>query len=53
MEMPGGKHQGKEMHEIPSDYLKWVSENWSQENVAEAADEEWNFRERNRTHFYD
>ena len=27
MKMPFGRHKGKELSEIPPDYLEWISEN--------------------------
>ena len=48
--IPYGKFKGKEMHEIPSGYLRWVAENLG-ETLACAADEEWRWREKNRQHW--
>ncbi len=48
--MPYGKFKGKEMHEIPSGYLKWLAENFG-EFVAVAADKEYQWREKNRQHW--
>lgn len=48
--MPYGKFKGKEMHEVPSGYLRWVAENLG-EFLAVAADEEWQWREKNRQHW--
>ena len=42
--MPYGKFKGKEMHEIPSRYLKWLAENVGG-TLAVAADEEWRWRD--------
>jgi len=52
-EMPFGKHQGKKFYEIPSDYLKWAAENIDNEDIACAADDEWQHREHYGQHFYD
>jgi len=53
MKMPAGKFRGKEMHEISSPYLKWVAENWDDDEVASAADEEWQHREHYNAHIYE
>lgn len=53
MEMPWGKHRGKDIEDVPSDYLKWLAENCDNEPLAVAADEEWDFRERTNTHIYE
>lgn len=54
--MPRGVHKGKKIEEIPSDYLKWMAENWSEGTTADkllcgAADQEWNWREKHNEHF--
>ena len=51
--MPKGKFEGKLIVDIPSDYLRWVAENWEDDIIATAADEEWNFRQDNNSHFYE
>ena len=51
MEMPFGKYKGKMMHEIPSSYIRWVSENWENDKVASAADREWQWREKHNKHW--
>ncbi len=48
-----GKHRGKDIEDIPSDYLKWLSENCDFEDVAEAADEEYQYREKFNCHHWD
>ena len=53
MKMPWGKHKDKNMEDIPSNYLLWLAENCDNERIAEAADEEWQFRERHNEHFYE
>ena len=50
--MPYGKFKGKEMHEIPSPYLKWLAENVG-ETLAVAADEEWRWRDTMQQHWED
>lgn len=45
--MPFGKHKGKTMEEIPSDYLKWISESFMEPKdfkIMQAAVKELNFR---------
>ena len=44
--MPNGKFRGKAMQEIPSKYLRWVAENYKNDTVAAAADNEWQWREK-------
>lgn len=51
--MPFGKHKGKDIEDIPSDYLKWVAENVDDEDICCAADEEYSWREAWNKHFYE
>lgn len=52
--VPFGKHKGKTLEEIPSGYLKWMFEApISDEDLALEAEEEYAFRERNGSHFWD
>ena len=53
MIMPWGKHKGEEIVDLPSDYLHWLAENCEHDNIATAADEEWQWREDSNLHFYD
>lgn len=53
MKMPWGKHRGKDIEDVPSDYLLWLAENCDTEKIAVAADKEWDFREKTNTHFYE
>lgn len=53
MEMPWGKHKGKDIEDVPSDYLRWLAENCDNERIAIAADEEWDFREKTNSHTYE
>lgn len=53
--MPYGKHRGKPIHTIPSNYLKWVAENWNEKDVmkkriVEECDKEYQFREKYNCH---
>ena len=51
MIMPWGKHVGKDMEDIPSSYLKWLAEKCDDDEICEAADQEYQFREEHRRHF--
>jgi len=51
--MPVGKYEGDKIESIPSDYLKWLAENWADEIICEAADEEYRRRTDYGDHFYD
>lgn len=51
--MPYGVHKGKTMNDIPSDYLKWVAENFDDEDICCAADEEYQSREHYNAHWYE
>lgn len=48
--VPYGKFKGKKYYEVPSGYLKWLAEN-AGEYVAIKADEEYQWREKNRQHW--
>ena len=51
--IPFGKHKGKTLEEIPSDYLKWMFEApISNEDLALEAENEYAFREKNGAHFW-
>ena len=49
--MTYGAYAHKSMEEIPSNYLKWVSENWDDEDIRDAAEKEYEFRSLWKTHF--
>jgi hypothetical protein len=49
--MPYGAFKGKKMHQIPSRYLHWVAENFEDEEICVAADEEWCWREKYNEHW--
>lgn len=53
MKMPFGKYKGMRIEDIPSDYLRWLASSCDSENIAEAADEEYNWREEYGEHFWD
>lgn len=50
MRMPWGEHKGKEIHELPSGYLKWLAEKCDNDIIAEEADEEYQHREHYNAH---
>lgn len=57
MHMPFGKFAGEDIEDIPSDYLRWFIDNIDAdssflEEVINACDDEYNFREKHREHFY-
>ena len=54
--MPAGKFRNIPMSLIPSSYLRWVAENWSEDTkrdkeICIAADKVWQWREVNGYHF--
>lgn len=47
--MPCGKHIGKKISKLPSNYLKYVAENWHERSdldklIIKEADDEYQFR---------
>jgi hypothetical protein len=48
--MPWGKHKGTPIGNLPSSYLKWLAENCENEQICEAADEEYRWRTDNNCH---
>jgi hypothetical protein len=47
-----GKHKGKTIEEIPSGYLKWIEGNIeNNDELVEAAHDEYEFRTKWKTHF--
>jgi hypothetical protein len=48
-----GKHKGKMICDLPSDYLKWMIENVEEDYLSNAAESEFKFREKWGTHFYE
>lgn len=58
MIMPCGAFKGKDIELLPSRYLRWVAENWKETTsrdkaICQAADQEWQFREKMGCHFDD
>jgi len=45
MLMPWGKHLGTDIEDLPTDYLKWLAENCDDDEICEAADEEYRCRQ--------
>ncbi len=53
--MPYGKFKGQDIASLPSDYLRWVAENWNERTeqdrkICEMADQECQFREKHNLH---
>jgi len=48
--MPWGKHKNEAIEDIPSSYLKWLAENCEDNDIQEAAEAEYEFRQDNRSH---
>ncbi len=53
MIMPFGDFINQDLEDIPSGYLKWLSENCHNEDIAIAAGEEYEYREKWNKHFWD
>jgi len=51
MIIPFGKYIGEDLEDIPSSYLKWLAENCEDEDICEAADEEYRWRTNSNKHF--
>lgn len=51
MIMPWGRYQNTDLEDIPSSYLRWLSENCDDDEICQAADEEYQWREDNKGHF--
>lgn len=55
MKVHFGKHRGKDIEEIPSDYLRWLvlkCDN-ADSDLIEEAEKELSFRDRWKSHFYE
>ena len=55
IKMPYGKFKNQYIDKMPSGYLKWIAENWSENNarnkvIIKAADNEWQYREKYNCH---
>ena len=53
MIIPFGKYKGTNIEDLPSSYLKWLAENCDNDEICEAADEEYRWRKDNNGHFED
>lgn len=51
IKMPYGAFKGKTVDELPSGYLYWVAENFKDDRIATAADQEWQLREKQNAHW--
>jgi hypothetical protein len=49
--MPWGIYTGKSLEDIPSSYLKWLSEECDDDNVCEEADKEYEWRTQWKKHW--
>lgn len=45
-----GKYKGRKMEDLPSSYLKWAAENFSNDTWAAACSLIWNYRKETDTH---
>jgi len=51
--IPFGRYQGRQINDIPSNYLKWIIDNVeNNDELVEAATEEYQFRNDYRNHFW-
>jgi hypothetical protein len=50
MIMPFGKYHGTDIEDLPSSYLKWLAENCQDEDICEAADKEYSYRNDHKCH---
>lgn len=44
------KFKGERMGDLPSNFLKWIAENATDDSLAEAADKEYDYREMTDSH---
>jgi len=54
--MPWGKFRDRQISLLPSSYLRWVAESWQEDTpmnkeICEAADKEYQHREKYGCHF--
>ena len=48
-----GKYKGTRIEDLPSDYLKWLIENWRDEEIVEAAEYEYESRSDDGSHWWE
>jgi hypothetical protein len=48
--MPWGKYKDQTIEDLPSSYLKWLAEKCDDDEICEAADQEYQWRDQNRRH---
>jgi hypothetical protein len=53
MIMPWGRYKGKDMEDMPSSYLRWLSDNCDDNKIRKEAEDEYNFREKWNTHIWE
>jgi hypothetical protein len=56
--MPWGKYRDRQIGSVPSSYLRYVAEQWTEDTplkkvIVKACDQEWQFREKTGCHFED
>ncbi len=51
--MPWGEFKGREIEDIPSNYLSWLARDCDDDEIATRADEEYTYRSTWDTHFYE
>jgi hypothetical protein len=49
--MPWGKYTGKSLEDIPSSYLRWLSEECEDDQICEEADKEYEWRTQWKKHW--
>lgn len=51
MKMPWGKYRGKDIEDIPSSYLRWLTYNCEDDEIQQAAEQEHSWRTEWHKHF--
>ena len=51
MVMPFGKYRNRKIEDIPSSYLKWLAEEAEDDDISDAADEEYRWRSDHDAHW--
>jgi len=52
-QLPFGKFKGRTIEDVPSDYLKWLRDNSSDEDILEACEAELSYRTDHNAHFHE